>query len=79
MKLSSTLPVLLFALALTGVVRANNQQTQQSCVNTAICLLAVRSRLVPGQPSDLHARYISLVYCERRPLVGSETVDPAMS
>ena len=36
MTLSSALPIVLFALALTGVTRADNQQAQQSCVNAAI-------------------------------------------
>ena len=50
MKLSSTVFFLLFAIALT---RADNQQIQQSCVNAATCLLAVRSGLSPGRKSDL--------------------------
>jgi hypothetical protein len=79
MKLSSTLPILLLALALTGVARANNQQAQQSCVNAAICLLAVRSGLLPDRRSDLQARHTSLALCERRDLIGSDTVDLAIS
>jgi len=50
MKLSSTVFLLLFAIALT---RADNQQIQQLCVNAATCLLAVRSGLSPGRKSDL--------------------------
>jgi hypothetical protein len=33
----------LFVLALAGVVQANDQQTQQACMNVATCLLAVKS------------------------------------
>jgi hypothetical protein len=43
MKLGSALPMILFGLALAGVVPANDQQAQQAFVNVAICLLAVRS------------------------------------
>src|SRR3984885_6843018 len=50
MKLSSTVFFLLCAIALT---RAHNQQIQQSCVNAATCLLAVRASLSPGRKSDL--------------------------
>ena len=50
MKLSSTVFLSLFAIALT---RADNQQIQQLCVNAATCLLAVRSGLSPGRKSDL--------------------------
>src|ERR1700722_10251422 len=50
MKLSPTVFLLLFAIALT---RAGNQQIQQSCVNAATCLLAFRSGLSPGRKSDL--------------------------
>jgi hypothetical protein len=58
MTRSFILPFALFALALIGVVRANDQQTQQACVNAAICLLAVRSGLLPDRrpesPSTFH-------------------------
>src|ERR1700730_4583154 len=58
MTRSFILPFALFALALIGVVRANDQQTQQACVNAAICLLAVRSGLSPDRrpesPSTFH-------------------------
>ena len=53
MTLSSALPIVLFVLALAGVPRADNQQAQQSSVNAAICLLAVRSRSSPDRRSDL--------------------------
>ena len=33
MKLGSALPMILFGLTLAGVVRANDQQAQQACVN----------------------------------------------
>jgi hypothetical protein len=46
MKLSSTIFLLLFAIALT---RPDNQQIQQLCVNAATCLLAVRSGLSLGR------------------------------
>jgi hypothetical protein len=60
MKCSSILPIVVFALALIGVVRANDQQTQQTCVNAAICLLAVRSGLSPDRRSDFQAHHTSL-------------------
>jgi hypothetical protein len=64
MKSSSILPIVPFALALTGVVWANDQQTQQVCVNAAICLLAVRSGLSPDRRSDLQLQHTSLaVHC----------------
>jgi hypothetical protein len=53
MNLSSAFIVSLFALAIVGLAQANNQQAQQSCVNAAICLLAIRSGLSPGRRSDL--------------------------
>jgi hypothetical protein len=67
MKSSSILPIVPFALALTGVVWANDQQTQQVCVNAAICLLAVRSGLSPDRRSDLQLHHMSLAV--RRDLV----------
>src|SRR3984893_15517526 len=74
MKLGSILPIVLFALALTGVVRANDQQTQQACVNAAICLLAVRSGVSSDRRSDLQARYTSFAFRECHGLVGLESV-----
>lgn len=65
--------------SLTGVARADNQQAQQSCVNAAICLLAVRSRSLRDRRSDLQARHTALACCERHGLIGSDTVDPAIS
>ena len=65
MTLSSALPIVLFALALAGVTRADNQQAQQSSVNAAICLLAVRSRSSPDRRSDLQARRTDLGCCQR--------------
>jgi hypothetical protein len=79
MKRSSMLPIVLFALALTGVVRANDQQTQQACVNTAICLLAVRSGLSPDRRPDLQAHFMSLAFREGRALVGSASVSMLFS
>jgi len=63
-----------FALALIGVVRAKDQQTQQACVNAAICLLAVRSALSPDRRSDLQAHYTAMAFRECRGLVGSASV-----
>ena len=74
MKCSSILPIVLFALALACVVRAKDQQTQQACVNAAICLLAVRSALSPDRQSDLQAHYTSMAFRECRGLVGSASV-----
>ena len=79
MTLSSALPIVLLALALTVVARADNQQAQQSCENAAICLLAVRSRSLRDRRSDLQARHTALACCERHGLIGSDTVDPAIS
>ena len=71
MTRSFILPFALFALALIGVVRANDQQTQQACVNAAICLLAVRSGLSPDRRPDLQAHFTSLDFRVYRGLVGS--------
>ena len=79
MTLSSALPIVLFALALIGVTRADNQQAQQSSVNAAICLLAVRSRSLPKRRSDLEARYTELACCQRLYLIGSDAVDSTIS
>ena len=70
MKLSSTVFFLLFAIALT---RADNQQTQQSCVNAATCLLAVRSGLSPGRKSDLQMCRTHSAFCDYRVLFVSDT------
>jgi hypothetical protein len=51
--LNSALVIFLFALTIAGVTHTNNQQVQQSCVNAAICLLAVRSGSSPRRRSDL--------------------------
>jgi hypothetical protein len=79
MTLSSALPIVLFALALTGVTRADNQQAQQSSVNAAICLLAVRSRSLPDRRSDLQARHTDLACCQRLSLIGSGAVVSTIS
>ena len=79
MTLSSALPIVLFALALTGVTRADNQPAQQSSVNAAICLLAVRSRSLPDRRSDLQARHTDLACCQRIYLIGSDAVDSIIS
>jgi hypothetical protein len=70
MNLSSAFLVLLFALAIAGIAQANDQQAQQSCVNAAICLLAVRSGLSPGRRSDLQVHYTSLALGDRHGLIG---------
>jgi len=79
MTLSSALSLVLFALALIGVTRADNQQAQQSSVNAAICLLAVRSRSLPDRRSDLQARHTDLACCQRIYLIGSDAVDSIIS
>jgi hypothetical protein len=58
--LNSALVIFLFALTIAGVTHTNNQQVQQSCVNAAICLLAVRSGSSPRRRSDLQVHYTSL-------------------
>jgi hypothetical protein len=70
MKRSSMPPIVLFALALIGIVRANDQQTQQACVNTAICLFAVRPGLSPDRRPNLQAHFTSLAFREGRALSG---------
>jgi hypothetical protein len=79
MTLNSALSIVLFALALIGVTRADNQQAQQSSVNAAICLLAVRSRSLPDGRSDVQARYTKLACCQRLYLIGSNAVDSTIS
>jgi hypothetical protein len=74
MKRSFILPIALFAFALSGVVRANDQQTQQACVNAAICLLAVRSGLSSDRRSDFQAHFTSLAFRGCSGLVGSASV-----
>ena len=70
MTLSSTVFFLLFAIALT---RADNQQIQQSCVNAATCLLAVRSGLSPGRKSDLQMHRTHSAFGDYRVLFVSDT------
>ena len=79
MTLNSALSIVLFALALIGVTRADNQQAQQSSVNAAICLLAVRSRSLPDRRSDLQARHAHSVCCQRLSLIGSGAVVSTIS
>ena len=79
MKLSSAFLVLLFAVATVGIAQANNQQAQQSCINAAICLLAVRSGLSPARRSDLQAHYTSSALGGQRGLIGSKTTSHANS
>jgi hypothetical protein len=79
MQFSSILLIFLFALALTGIARANNQQAQQSCVNAAICLLAVRSGLIAGRRADLQGHYTSLAFCAQRGSLVSVSTSRAIS
>jgi hypothetical protein len=69
MNFRSILPIAIFALGLTGVVRASDQQIQQACVNAAICLLAIRSGLSPHRRSDLQLHHPPLAV--RRGLVSN--------
>ena len=66
MTLSSAFLALLFALAIAGIARANDQQAQQSYVNAAICLLAVRSAASSRCRFDLQVHYTSLALGYRR-------------
>ena len=70
MKLSATIFLLLFAIALT---RADNQQIQQLCVNAATCLLAVRSGLSPGRKPDLQMHRTFSASCDYRVMFVSDT------
>jgi stage V sporulation protein SpoVS len=69
---------MLFALALTGVVRANDPQTQQSCMNVAVCALAVRSGFLADKRSDLQIRHAFMLASDQRSL-GSDMVNPSLS
>ena len=79
MNLSSSFLILLFALAIAGLAQANDQQAQQSCVNAAICLFAVRSGLSPWRRSDLQVHFTSLALGDRRGSIGSNTINQAIS
>jgi hypothetical protein len=57
MNLGSILSIVLFALAFIGVVKANDQQLQQTCMNAGVCLLAVSSGS-SGRRSDLQAHQL---------------------
>jgi hypothetical protein len=70
MTISSALLALLFAPAIVGIAKTNDQQAQQSCVNAAICLLAVRSGSSPRRRSDLQVHYTALALGDRRGLTG---------
>jgi stage V sporulation protein SpoVS len=69
---------MLFALALAGVVRANDPQIQQSCMNVAVCALAVRSGFLADRRADLQMRHAFLFASDRRSL-GSDIVNPSLS
>jgi hypothetical protein len=49
----TAVPSALFGLALVGVVHAHDQQAQQTWMNAAVCLLAVRSASSATRRSDL--------------------------
>ena len=66
MTLSSAFLALLFAPAIAGITQPNDQQAQQSCVNAAICLLAVRSAASSRRRFDLQVHYTSLALGDRR-------------
>jgi hypothetical protein len=51
--IGTTVPGALFGLALVGVVHAHDQQMQQTWMNAAVCLLAVRSALSTTRGSQL--------------------------
>jgi stage V sporulation protein SpoVS len=74
----STLSLMLFALALAGVVRASDPQIQQSCMNVAVCALAVRSGFFADRRSDLQLRPVSLFASDQRSR-GSALVNPSLS
>ena len=74
----SILSLMLFALALAGVVRASDLQIQQSCMNVAVCALAVRSGFLADRRSDFQIRHVSLFASDQRSL-GSDIVNPSLS
>jgi hypothetical protein len=43
MTISTIVPTVLLALTLAGVVQAHDQQEQQTWMNAAVCMLAVRA------------------------------------
>jgi hypothetical protein len=49
MTLNSTARVILFGLALVLVGRTDDQQSQQTAMNVAMCALAIRSGLLTRQ------------------------------
>jgi hypothetical protein len=60
MKLTAMLPLVAFGLALTVVVKTNDQQAQQTFINAAIGALAVRAGSSPNRRSDLQLHYGAL-------------------
>ena len=64
MKLTAVLPFVAFVLALTAVVKTNDQQAQQGSINVAIGALAIRSGSSPNRRSDLQLHYGSLATLE---------------
>jgi hypothetical protein len=78
MNLSSAFLFLLFVLAIVGLAQSNNQQAQESYVNAAICLLAVRSGLSPTRRSDLQMN-TSLALGDQRLSTEPNTINQAIS
>ena len=60
MKLTAVLPVVALGLALTAVVKMNDQQAQQAFINAAIGALAVRVGSSPNRRPDLQLHYGAL-------------------
>jgi hypothetical protein len=69
MKLGSALPMILFGLALAGVLQANDQQAQQAFVNVAICFFAVQSGSSTRR-SDFQENHTSIAALERHISMG---------
>jgi hypothetical protein len=57
MKLTAVLPLVALSLALTAVVKTNDQQAQQTFINAAIGALAIRAGSSPNRRSDLQLHY----------------------
>jgi len=55
MKISSLLPIVLFALAVAMAARTNDQQMRQAAMNAAVCLLGIRAGSSSARRSDLQA------------------------
>jgi hypothetical protein len=75
MTIGSAFLALLFAFAIVAIAQSHAQQIQQSCINAAICLLAVRSGLSPQRRSDLQLLRTPLPLGDRRVLIESNISD----